>query len=808
MKKRRRLEEVEAALAAYVRGEVDAIPGPDGKPLLVRDVPPAPLPSETRYRQLFEHAVAGVFRAAADGTLLEVNRALVELLGRGSAEEIVGLRLRDLVIDIEPLRHGQRLLDALGEAVAVEVPISRPDGRCVWALVSAAIAPADGDRAAEIFGTAVDITPRKLADERLRESEERFAHLFDSSPAPTAVSTLEQGIFLAANAAFGRLMGYQPSEVLGRNALELCLWVDPAERALMVRELASSSSFPPREVRLRRKGGETITVVLSGEKIAFGGETCLLAFSFDVEERVRAARELLEQKTLLEQAEEVASMGSWISDIDVEGELVWSREVYRITGVLPADFDGRVASFFALVHPDDRDVVAAASRAAIAGEEEYRIDHRIVRPGGEVRWVHERARIVRGSDGAAERMIGIVQDITDRKRLEEQFLQAQKLEVVGRLAGGVAHDFNNLLTVILGYGESVLEKSPEGTELREAAEQICHAAENAAMLTRSLLTLSRKSLAETGLFDLGSLARGFERLLARTLGEDVAIDLRVSAEPCRIVGDAAQLEQVLLNLAINARDAMPGGGHLSLSIEPVELSRLEAAKRGRVAGRFVAISFADTGAGMPPEVLSHIFEPFFTTKEKGRGTGLGLATVWSVVEAHRGFIDVESVPGRGTRFEILLPAAEPAERPVAARTEGASGRARRGSILLVEDESALRRLAASILRRAGYQVLEAGSGDEAIQVGRQNLDTIDLLVSDVVLPGPRGPEVFLALRELRDDLPVLFITGYAEWQPREGASLELPGPVLPKPFTGSELLARVAERLDREPGDPGPSRKT
>jgi two-component system cell cycle sensor histidine kinase/response regulator CckA len=400
-------------------------------------------------------------------------------------------------------------------------------------------------------------------------------------------------------------------------------------------------------------------------------------------------------------------------------------------------------------------------------------------------------------------MLGIVQDITERKRLEEQFLQSQKLEVVGRLAGGVAHDFNNLLTVILGYGESVLEQAPPGGPLHDGAEQICRAAEHAATLTRSLLALSRKSIAEPGIVDLGELARDFERLLARLLGEDIAIELEVAAAPCRVAGDAAQLEQVLLNLAVNARDAMPDGGRLGIAIEPVELGRAAAARLGCAPGRWVRVTIADDGAGMAPELLPHIFEPFFTTKEKGRGTGLGLATVLSVVEAHGGSIRVESSPGRGSRFEILLPAAEAARSGPAEPERRADPAVGQGTILLVEDEAALRHLAASVLRRAGFEVLEAATGDAAVKLGLAQLDRIDLLLSDVVLPGPRGPDVYRRLRERRPDLPVLFMTGYAEWHPQAGEPPELPGPVLPKPFTGSELVARVAERLgSRDGGGP------
>jgi PAS domain S-box-containing protein len=360
------------------------------------------------------------------------------------------------------------------------------------------------------------------------------------------------------------------------------------------------------------------------ERAEDGQVATLVGVTRDVSDRKRVENAQRESQAFLERAQQVAHVGSWISAPGSEGTLSWSKETCRIFGLDESAFDGRVASFFDRVHPEDREQVRAAAQAAIASGQPYEVDHRIVRPDGTVRWVHEQADVVRDGDGRPAALIGTVQDVTDRKSLEEQLLQAQKIEAMGRLAGGVAHDFNNLLTAILGYADIVLRRLEADHPLRGKVEEITKAGERAAALTRQLLVFSRKQDMQPRVVGLNAVVAELEKMLRRIIGEDVQLATSLAADLGRIRADPAQLEQVLLNLAVNARDAMPSGGLLVLETANAELDATYAREHVGVApGRYVMLVVSDTGTGMSEETRRHIFEPFFTTKASGQGHGPG-----------------------------------------------------------------------------------------------------------------------------------------------------------------------------------------
>jgi signal transduction histidine kinase/ActR/RegA family two-component response regulator len=415
----------------------------------------------------------------------------------------------------------------------------------------------------------------------------------------------------------------------------------------------------------------------------------------------------------------------------------------------------------------------------------------------------ERSLLVNvASDG--QNLITLVVDVTDlrraasdRERLEQQLFHAQKMEAVGRLAGGVAHDFNNLLTAIVGFAGLLRDAVPEGHEDRPNLEGIVQSAERASHLTRSLLAYSRRQLLDRRPVDVGEVILAVEKLLGRLIGEDVVLAVSLPDEPLVIVADAGQLEQVLLNLATNARDAMPGGGSLGIAADGVELDGQAAAALGlRRSGRYVRITVSDTGHGIPDEVKEKLFEPFFTTKPAGKGTGLGLAIVDGIVKQHAGHVAVESEPGRGTTFTILL------EREVARPRAPGTAPERHGprgheSVLLVEDEPLVRRAFRRTLERAGYVVTEASDGEEALAAFAAEPDRYDLCLVDMVMPRRNGPETAAAITGLRPGVPVLLASGYAadvladRGQLMEGAEFVM------KPVAPDELLARVRELLDR-----------
>jgi PAS domain S-box-containing protein len=414
---------------------------------------------------------------------------------------------------------------------------------------------------------------------------------------------------------------------------------------------------------------------------------------------------------------------------------------------------------------------------------------------GRQRHLHTIKRPIVGPDGVANQVLGVAIDITARKRLEEQLAQAQKMEAVGRLAGGVAHDFNNLLTVILGSVELLLDGLEPGHPVQPNAEEIRKAAERAAMLTRQLLAFSRKQILEPSVLDLNRVVLDGTRMLRHLISEDIELVTLAEAHGASVKADPTQLTQVILNLAINARDAMPHGGTLAIRTVNTSFDEAYVATHPGVApGDYVTIAVSDTGHGIPPEVLPHIFEPFFTTKPPGLGTGLGLATSYGIVEQSGGHITLESEPGRGTTFFVHLPCVGDGDGESGSRAAGPRGG--QETILLVEDEEMVRAVASSSLRAKGFRVLEAANGQEALAVAEAHRGPIHLLVTDVVLPQMGGVELAARLVRTRPDTRVLYTSGYTQepvvLQRASGGE----GTFLPKPYVGETLTRRVRELLD------------
>jgi two-component system cell cycle sensor histidine kinase/response regulator CckA len=520
----------------------------------------------------------------------------------------------------------------------------------------------------------------------------------------------------------------------------------------------------------------------------------------DITRWVKAEEALEQHRALLEKAQEVAHIGSWVAELDGSHRLAWSAETHRIFGVPEGEFGGTSMDFYAMVHEEDRDAVRQLSNAARAGTARYAIDHRIVTRSGSVRWVHERADIVHDEHGRPVRMIGTVQDITDRRQLEDQLRQAQKMEAMGTLAGGIAHDLNNALTAIGGYAELALGQVPPGPA-RLDVEEIRRAAERAGSVTKQLLAFSRNKLVEPRLFSLNDVVESIGRLLARLLGTDIEVRTTLGCDVPSIVGDPGQLEQAMLNLAVNARDAMPAGGRLTLETSVEDVDEEFARAHVPIApGRYAVLRVADTGHGMSPEVKSRIFEPFFTTKEVGKGTGLGLSMVYGTVKQIGGFIFADSDVGRGTTFSLFFrpsPAEAVAESPprAAAAPPRSSGHELE-TLLIVEDEPAVRNLVASSLRSEGYHLLLAGSAEEALVIVAAHRGAIDLLLTDAIMPGRSGIELARILTDDRPGLPVVLMSGYTE-ETLPTSDVAQTWSLLQKPFTPRDLRRRIREVLNR-----------
>jgi len=512
--------------------------------------------------------------------------------------------------------------------------------------------------------------------------------------------------------------------------------------------------------------------------------------------RRRAEARLRASEENLERAQSIAHIGSWDHDL-ISGKLWWSSETYRIFGYGTQRPIVSLSFFLERVHPEDQAIVLRASTEARTQGKAYAVEHRILRPDNSERLVQQKAEVIFGPDGKAIRMVGTTIDITDLRSLEEQLRHSQKLEAVGQLAGGIAHDFNNLLTAINGYCDLILEDLSPHDSLRTDLLEIRRAGERAATLTRQLLAFSRKQVLEPRVINLNTIVGGMNNMLRRLLGETVELQTHFQPDLGLVKADPGQLEQVILNLAVNARDAMPEGGKLTIETSNAVLDGGFALKdQSVVAGSYITLAVSDTGCGMDSETQSHVFEPFFTTKGRGKGTGLGLSMVYGIVKQSGGSIWVYSELNRGSTFKIYLPALLEAQVPDSINEP--SGGLVQGSetVLVVEDESAVRSFTRMVLERSGYRVLEAADGDQALSVSQGHAGEIQLLVTDMVMPGMGGRQVAETLERRRPSIRVLYLSGYAENSLAQRGTLGSDLPFLQKPFTMEALLQKVRQVLD------------
>jgi PAS domain S-box-containing protein len=493
---------------------------------------------------------------------------------------------------------------------------------------------------------------------------------------------------------------------------------------------------------------------------------------------------------------EAAAVGIWDMDYTT-GVLRWSETLEAQYGLQPGTFAGTFEAFVERVHPDDRESVVETLGKAMKLGSDFSIQHRSTWPDGTIRRLSGAGRIHLGEQGEPIRGVGISLDVTERRMLEEQYQQAQKMEAIGRLAGGVAHDFNNLLTVILGHGELLLDELAPDDARRTNIAEIQKAGERGAGLTRQLLAFSRKQIIEPTLLNLNTVVTDMRAMLARLIGEDVEVVLGLRPELACIKADRGQVEQIVLNLAVNARDAMPGGG--TLTIETANVMLDENYPKSHLAvtpGPYVALTVTDTGTAMTPQVQARLFEPFFTTKEPGKGTGLGLATVHGIVMRSGGSVNVYSEVGRGTSFKVYFPKSDATETI----DEGPPPRPRppagTQTVLIAEDAEGLGDLVKRFLERQGYTVLLAANPDEALQLFEGNA-SIAVLLTDVVMPGGSGPELARRLVERRPALKVIYMSGYTEETIVRHGVLNPGIAFLHKPFTSEALGRKIREVLDR-----------
>jgi PAS domain S-box-containing protein len=643
---------------------------------------------------------------------------------------------------------------------------------------------------ADVLVVALD---RKEAEQALASSEARFRSLVQGTSDLIIVTDREGRVQYATPSA--RQFGYTEDEVLGRSAFE---FVHPDDHDYVFeRFLATLTPDTRREpIEYRMRDGSSTWRHVEGlgfdrlDDPAVGGVVINVR---DIAER-KAAEEALRQSEERFRAY-VQHSSDMITVLDVEGRVMYaSPSASQVLGWEEDEYVGRSAH--KLVHPDDREHARQAFAEAIRNGSTPPRHSRVLHKDGQYR-VLEATCTNRLDDPAVGGVIINSRDVTERKHLEDELLQSQKMEAVGRLAGGIAHDFNNLLTAIAGYTALLLEEHPEDDAIRADLAEIEQAATRGAALVDQLLSFSRRKMLKPSTLDLNEVVESTRGLLSRVIGADVELDTRLASNLDGVRADRTQIEQVLLNLAVNARDAMPVGGRIVIETANVRLHRRDVA--GQIdakVGRHVVLSVRDTGVGMDRATQAQVFEPFFTTKEVGEGSGLGLSTAYGIVTQAGGHIAVESRPGAGTTFRVYLPIDKRATEAEAPPESDGAPRTGLETILVVEDESAVRSLARDVLTRLGYEVLVASNGREALRVADQCPGRINLLVSDVVLPHLRGVEVADRLRGRRPGLRVLYITGYTETAIVHDGQLDPGVDFLAKPFRPADLANRVREILD------------
>jgi PAS domain S-box-containing protein len=604
--------------------------------------------------------------------------------------------------------------------------------------------------------------------------------------------------------AVTRVLGHRAEDLFGAGALEN---VYPGDLPRGLEMLAKLTSVPgltlSGTIRVRARDGSLHTLEVTGHNLiddpAVGG---LLFVSRDVTEKLHTEARLRVQ----EQA--YSSLLSNLSGMAYRcrNDEQWTMELVtdgaeELTGYAADELrDNRVVAFGSLILLEDAGPLWEKCQTNLAARRVCQNEYRIRTKGGEVRWVNDLAHGIYAEDGSLVAIEGFISDVTARRRLEEQLHAAQRLESVGRLAGGVAHDFNNLLGAMMGYASVAKDTLAAEDPVRADLEQIEAAIHRAAALTRQLLTFARRQPVAPAVLDLNALVMGMDGLLRRVLGEDIELVTVLAPTPWLIEADAAQVEQVILNLAVNARDAMPTGGRLVIETGQISFEAPGAELRRLPPGDYVMLAVTDTGMGMDAATLEHIFEPFFTTKEEGKGTGLGLATVYGIVAKNEGHIFVYSEVGVATTFKVYWPRTRKEAEPPAARE---AIPAPRGSeaILVVEDHALMRDAMARTLREVGYDVSVAAGAAEARALLREAARPVDLLLADVVMPQTSGKALADELRADRPGLRVLFVSGYTENSIGHHGVSGADDHFLPKPFTSAQLAAKVREVLDSPLGD-------
>ena len=738
--------------------------------------------SVNRYRMLVEQAADVISITDPQGDYIEVNSKACELLGY-TREELLQMNMADLIppddLAAQPIHFAEL---RAGQTVLTERRLRRKDGSLVLVETSARMLE-DG----RIQAIVRDITERKRVEASLRESVHKYRMLVEQ--AADVISIIDpEGNYIEVNSKACELLGYTREELLRMNAVDFIPPEDLAAQPIHFAELRAGQTVLT-ERRLRRKDGSLVLVETSARMLEDGR---IQAITRDITERKRVEAALRESEERLRLAVTAAQLDIW--EWDILTDRTSSGRYLRMAP--PA---GSYESFMAWVYPADREVIEKAVQRTAGNGAPYNVEFRTVRPDGSLRWLASQGQTLRDESGRAVRLIGVAQDITERKLAEEALRQAQKMESLGVLAGGIAHDFNNLLVAMLGQASLALTQLPPESSARAHVEKAVKAAERAADLTRQMLAYSGRGQFEKRPLNLNALIQENLHLFEVAVPKNVRLRSE-SAEPLPLIeGDVGQLQQVVMNLIINAAEAIgerPGTvtvttGMQAVSAEDDPLWRYTG--EPLVPGAYVVLEVSDDGSGMSAETQSKIFDPFFTTKFTGRG--LGLAAVLGIVRGHGGGLSVDSEVGRGTRFRLFFPAGGEAPHESVAPRAASPADTSHGLILVIDDEAPVREAVADIFELEGLQVVSAATGAAGIELYRDRAAEIDLVLLDLSMPGMAGDETLRRLREIAPDIRVILSSGYSEKEATQRfTGLGLVG-FIQKPYDAASLIAGVRRHL-------------
>ncbi len=655
---------------------------------------------------------------------------------------------------------------------------------------------------------ARDITQYREAERAdLQESEERFSKAFNANPAPMAISDVRSGCFIDVNQKWLEMLGYTKAELIGKTSLTLGIWQNPEKRDLMVAELTTKGFLKEYPVTYKTKSGDTRSALRSAERISLRGQEVMLSLIYDFTERQRAENDLRASEERYRNILENIEDGYY--EVTLTGTLIFCNDsMCRIFGYPKEELFGM--SYRQFTVPEIFKQLIKTFRGVLrTGKPTKEFDWQILCKDGEIKDVEGSISLLRNSSGKATGFRGIVRDVTERKeeerekaKLQALLQQAQKMESVGKLAGGVAHDFNNMLGVILGYAEMALDSLDPKLPLAKYLTEIRDAASRSADITRQLLTFARKQPITPKVLDLNSTMAGMLKMLGRLIGENIVLDWRPGADLWPVKIDASQIDQIMANLCVNARDAIAGIGKISIETRNSKIDDQYRNSNPDVQpGEYVQIVVADNGSGIPQEILAHIFEPFFTTKAMGEGTGLGLATVYGIVKQNNGFITVNSAPGVGTALTVSLPKFVGKIRRTLKKEEVESALFGHETILLVEDESKVLKMTKKMLQRLGYNVLAASTPGAALRLVALYDQQIDLLLTDVLMPEMNGRDLAEKVLSIYPQLNHLFMSGYTANIIAPEGVLKEDMLFLQKPFSKKELAVKIRQALENKKKD-------